>query len=247
VTILCRPAESGNVGAACRAMKTMGLSKLRIVAPEKPLDDGVVRMFAVHAADLWESALFFDDLPSAIADCTLVAGTTRRTGKKRKDFPLTPEEFVDYIGEKEGQVGLVYGNERTGLEAEELALCDLAVGIPSSDAFPSLNLSHAVQICSYALFRGLSGPRAPHGGHYVPIHRARLDETVSVICDTLQGMGFYKIAGRGEQEVFFREILTRAGMTIGETRYLETIFRKMARLASPSNERVDEEREGTHN
>lgn len=228
-------------------MKTMGLRQLRIVAPERPLDEGIVGTLAVHAADLWEGAKQYGSLQEAVADCSIVVGTTRRTGRRRKDFPLTPEELGPFLASRPGSAAVVYGNERTGLEADELALCDLAVGIPSSDAFPSLNLSHAVQVCSYALFRSL-GAGAASGGHYVPIDRRRLDELVSTMCDSLESLGFYKIAGRDDQERFFRELLSRAAPTIGETRYLETIFRKMARLARglPENG-VDEAARRTHN
>ena len=227
IIILSRPAESGNVGAVCRAMKNMGLSRLRIAAPEAPLDDAVIRTRAVHAADIWDNAGHFDTLKQAVADCSLVIGTTRRRGEGRKNISLTPRETAGYIVERPGTCALVFGNERTGLEKDELDLCSIASHIPANDDFPSLNLSHAVQIYAYELFSVI--PREPVC-QWVPVDRDRLDSAVKVTSDSLEAIGFYKQYGREDQERFFRDILSRAGITLKETRYLEGLFRKITSL-----------------
>jgi len=234
VIVLSRPAEAGNVGAVCRGMKNMGLRRLRIAAAEAEFDDAVVRARAVHAADLWDGAEFFPTLSEALADCSLVVGTTRRMGKKRKDFTLTPRELAEALRERSGRAAILFGNERTGLESEELALCHLASHIPSDEAFPSLNLSHAVQIYAYELWLALE--RAS-GGRWVPLDAAALEGVASDLADSLQEVGFYTQAGRGGQELFFRDILARAGVTLDESRYLRSIFRKMARLAELPEEK----------
>ena len=236
VVVLSRPSESGNVGAVCRAMKNMGLSRLRIVAPETKsgsLDEEVVRARAVHAADVYENARFFDDLKLASADCSIIVGTTRRRGKKRKDFSVPPDELARALRERPGTAALVFGNERTGLEADELALCNLASHVPVDDVFPSLNLSHAVQIYAYELFLAMGVPEewAEEPG-WVPLETAGLTRVASTIADCLESVGFYKQAGRAEQERLFRDIFARAGVTLDESRYLEAIFHKMARLAA---------------
>ncbi|MDR0390213.1 MAG: RNA methyltransferase, partial [Spirochaetaceae bacterium] len=159
--VLVRPEEAGNVGAVCRAMKNMGLSRLRIAGgasgPEENrlpggLSREVILARALHAKEVWENAEFFDSLKEALADRTLVIGTTRRKGRHRKRFPLSPAEAAECLVERRGRAALVFGNERTGLEREELELCTLASYIPSDDRFPSLNLSHALQIYAYELF-----------------------------------------------------------------------------------------------
>jgi tRNA/rRNA methyltransferase/tRNA (cytidine32/uridine32-2'-O)-methyltransferase len=227
IVILSRPSESGNVGAVCRAMKNMGLARLRIVAPEGPLDDEVIRARAVHATDVWDQVERFDLLSAAVADCSLVVGTTRRRGKKRKDFTLTPEELANALKEREGTTAIVFGNERTGLEETELQLCNLAAHIPANPDFPSLNLSHAVQVFSYALYRELG---SVEGQRWVPVDEERLSKLVTVMADSFQSIGFYKQAGREKQERFFRDIFSRAGITMHESHYLERVFRKMGRL-----------------
>ncbi len=209
-------------------MKNMGLGRLRVVAPEGEIDEAVVRARAVHAADLWDGAERYATAAEATADCSLVAGTTRRRGKKRKSITLTPWELGEALRDRPGPAAILFGNERTGLTADELSLCNLASHIPVDEAFPSLNLSHAVQIYAYELHRLLG---EADSGRWVPVDARRLDETVRRMTDALASVGFYKQAGREDQERFFRDLLSRAGPTVDEVRYLEGIFSKMARLA----------------
>jgi tRNA/rRNA methyltransferase/tRNA (cytidine32/uridine32-2'-O)-methyltransferase len=164
VIILCRVTEPGNVGAVCRAMKNMGLSRLRIAGTAREsLDEGAIRARAIHAADIWEGAAFFDTLAASAADCSLLIGTTRRRGRRRKQVSLAPGELAAWLRNKPGPAALVFGNERTGLEDHELDLCHIASHIPVSGAFPSLNLSHAVQIYAYELFLALEAGTAGGG------------------------------------------------------------------------------------
>ncbi|GHT68577.1 RNA methyltransferase [Spirochaetia bacterium] len=234
VIILSRPSESGNVGAVCRAMKNMGLSRLRIAgAARESLDEAVVRARAVHAADVWEGAEFFDTLAEAAVDCALLAGTTRRRGHHRKNVTMTPRELAAWLRDRPGHTtALVFGNERTGLEDDELALCNIASHIPVSDTFPSLNLSHAVQIYAYELFQVL-GPAAdePVKGAWVPLSREQADALTAAVTENLEALGFYRHPGRAEQERFIRDFISRAGLTKEEGRYFGDIFAKAARLA----------------
>ncbi|MHB9291243.1 putative tRNA/rRNA methyltransferase [Hollandina sp. SP2] len=228
VIILSRPREAGNVGAVCRAMKNMGLSQLRIVGPNQ-LDPEIIHTRAVHAQELWETAQFFASLPQAAADCSLVVGTTRRRGQRRKPVSLNPEALGEYLRDQPGKTALVFGNERTGLEAEELAFCNLASHIPADTPFPSLNLSHAVQIYAYTLFRAL-GPVTAVEGMRVPVDQTGLDRLVRSVTDSLGSLGFYKQSGREEQDRFFRDVFARAGLSIREADYMKNIFAKAAHL-----------------
>ncbi|MDR1430269.1 MAG: RNA methyltransferase [Spirochaetaceae bacterium] len=243
--VLSRPGEAGNVGAVCRAMMNMGLRHLRIAGlrPPEPgknragaLSGETVLARAVHAGEIWEKAEFFDTLAEALADRSLVIGTTRRKGKRRKSFPLTPAEAAACLAERPGKAALVFGNERTGLEKEELELCSLSSYIPSDRSFPSLNLSHALQIYAYELFLRLSPDRGGGGlsgeGRWEPLERDALESLVKSITTSLKELGFYTQQGREEQEIFFRDIFSRAGVTIREGQYLDRIFRKASRLGN---------------
>ncbi|GHV53421.1 RNA methyltransferase [Spirochaetia bacterium] len=242
VIILSRPSESGNVGAVCRAMKNMGLSRLRIAGVSREsLNEATIRARAVHAADVWEGAAFFDTLAEAAADCSLLVGTTRRRGHHRKNVTMDPKELAAWLRDRPGQTdsgptadftALVFGNERTGLEDDELALCNIASHIPVSDAFPSLNLSHAVQIYAYELFQALgSAADEPVKGAWVPLSREQADALTAAVTENLEALGFYRHPGRAEQERFIRDFISRAGLTKEEGRYFGDIFAKAARLA----------------
>jgi len=237
---LCRPGEPGNVGAVCRAMKNMGLSRLSLVAPE-PLDRATLLTRAVHADDVWRGARVFETLAEALAGHALAVGTTCRRGRKRK-VSMRPRELVSWLAGRSGEafagsVALVFGNERAGLDADEINLCNAASHIPVSDGFPSLNLSHAVQVYAYEFFLAFGGPAdVPEPprvkGEWVPLERAAADALTLEITDTLEALGFYKYPGREEQTRFLRDLICRAGLTEKEGRYLKRVFEKAARLGS---------------
>lgn len=229
VVVLVRPEESRNVGAVCRAMANSAVHTLRIVGRREDLDDGKVRVLAIHAAYIWERAEFFDSVTAATADCTVSAGTTRRRGKKRKGKLFLPEEFAGNAGrvtDGGGRAAIVFGNERTGLTDEELEECSCGVTIPSSDEFASLNLSHAVQIVCYELFRAANGGLTG----YTPISLSRLDQTVGVITESLAQMGFFQRVSGDDMASFWRQVFSRASLSEGEAQYIEKTFHKAAGL-----------------
>ena len=232
VIILCRPEESRNVGAVCRAMANSGLKNLRIVGKKSDFDEERVRILAIHAASIWENAKFFDSITAASKDCVLCAGTTRRRGKKRGKL-LLPEEFSETVSQitQNGKIAVVFGNERTGLEEEELDECTMGVTIPSSEEFGSLNLSHAVQIISYHLFKKSLEEKNKNSLGSQPVSLERLSKTVTEIADDLQKIGFFKLAGREDMKKFWTDILSRAALSESEAKYIEKIFSKAAGLA----------------
>lgn len=135
------------------------------------------------------------------------------------------------IGTGGGKIALVFGNERTGLTDEQLDECTMGVTIPSSDDFGSLNLSHAVQIMCYQLFRQNRGEIRG----YNPINLERLGSTVKTISTSLEQIGFFKLAGRNDMEMFWRDVLSRANLSEGEAQYIEKTFTKMAGLAKKNS------------
>ena len=233
--ILAHPEESRNIGSTCRAMANMGIKKLRIIGKREDYKDRQIRILAIHAAYIWDNAEFFDSITQAASDCIISAGTTRRRGKKRKEWLVTPEEFVSNGAfTEQGKIAVVFGNERTGLTDEELEECTMGIQIPSSPEFPSLNLSHAVQIMCYTLYRKLE---TPGFSGYTPISLDRLDKTVTSIADNLQKIGFFSVTGRPEMENFWKGILSRAALSEGEATYLEKVFTKAAGLSSKGKNR----------
>jgi len=227
--VLVRPRDPRNVGAACRAMKSMGFTSLAIVMDE-PIDPRQARTVSHYASDVLENALICTDPRDVIQDAVLVAGTTRRRGRNRKYFTLFPEQLGRRIASiRKGTVAVLFGNEETGLTDDELALCNVAVTIPASPDFPSLNLSHAVQVICYEIFRAQG---ADHLTPFSPIDARSVDELVSVITGSLSKIGFFTIVGPGQMGIFFKDILGRAGLSVNEAKRLGVVFRKIAGLVA---------------
>lgn len=224
--VLVETQDAANIGAVCRAMKTMGISRLAIVS-ETDYDIDRIKTLSLHAYDLYENHRRFSDLATALEDSILTAGSTRRRGKFRKYFSMFPEEFATKVqeSEAEGLISIVFGREADGLTDKELSCCDLAINIPSSPAFPSLNLSQAVQVITYTLHRTL----VPRTG-YLPIDRERLDTVTHTIADSFKKIDFYKQNEQETVRLFFRDILGRSALSEIEAERIEMMFRKMAAL-----------------
>jgi tRNA (cytidine32/uridine32-2'-O)-methyltransferase len=149
--VLVETSHPGNIGAAARAMKSMGLRQLALVNPrEFPSAAATAR--ASGADDLLVSASVHASLEAAIADCGVVIGTTARA--RHLEWPVvTPREIAPWLlpQASTGSAALVFGREQSGLSNEELALCQRAIRIPTNPAFSSLNVAQAVQVCAYEL------------------------------------------------------------------------------------------------
>ncbi len=147
--VLVETSHPGNIGAAARAMKTMGLQQLVLVNPKRfPSAEATAR--ASGADNLLVAARVVESLPEAVADCGLVLGTTARP--RYLDLPVTPpRDAASFAAAEAGEapVAIVFGREQTGLTNEELLCCQRAIRIPTDGSFSSLNLAQAVQICAY--------------------------------------------------------------------------------------------------
>jgi TrmH family RNA methyltransferase len=225
--VLVRPQEPRNVGQVCRAMKTMGLDSLYLVgAPGLDLAQAAVT--ALSARDLLERAVACAGLPEALRGVALSAGLSRRRGRWRKYFALDPEQLVERIAAVRGPCALVFGAEDDGLSDAELGCCHLAVRIPTSPRFPSLNLSHAVQILAYLLHRRLE---APPPERFRPVDDGVLERLVGTIVGTLEGLGFFRKASPEEMSLFWRDLLARAALETREAERLQRIFHEIRGLS----------------
>ncbi|WP_338501730.1 tRNA/rRNA methyltransferase [Erwinia aphidicola] len=150
--ILVAPARAENVGAAARAMKTMGFSELRIVDSQAHLDPAAKRV-AHGAGEILENATQWGSLSAALADIDFSIATTARARAKFRYY-ATPQQVQTVLEEKQQWVhsaALVFGREDSGLTNEELAQVDLLTGIPMAADYPSLNLGQAVMVYCYQL------------------------------------------------------------------------------------------------
>lgn len=154
VVILFQPQNSGNIGAVARAMKNMGVYQLRLVDPQAHHYNKDAIQRAVDAFDILENVEIYMDLELALKDCHQIVGTSRKLRQDNTIF-LNPDEFISRVKQFniDQKIGLLFGREDRGLKNEELILCDYVVTIPTSKELPSLNLSHAVLLMLYEVFK----------------------------------------------------------------------------------------------
>jgi len=228
VVILSAPAYAGNIGSICRAMKNMGLSRLRVGNPRGNLFEDELRKMALSAIDIWERHESFDTVAEAVADCSLLGATSARTGFYR-DTAKSIRDWAPTLLEEAAQggtVGILFGNEISGLSNDELKLATHIIQIPSTEEYTSLNLSQAVMVCAYelyiqsGLFEGTPTERSPAA----PIDmRERMFEAWS---ETMLDIGFAKQDKLGHMMMGLRRIMSRGHLSEKDTKIMIGLARQ---------------------
>lgn len=196
--VLVETSHPGNIGAAARAMKTMGVRDLRLVKPKFfPDDEATAR--ASGADDVLNQAAVVPDLISAIGDCSYVVGASARVRGGRWPV-LDPRSLGVEVASRQGEqkVAIVMGPEQSGLTNEDLARCHALVQIPTSEDYASLNLAMAVQVLCYevrmaALARtesGLASLSAAEQREAPPATAAEIEGFQSHLEELLSRTGF---------------------------------------------------------
>lgn len=164
--VMVHTSHSGNIGAAARAMKTMGLQNLVLVTPKTFPSDEAIAM-ASGAADILAQAQVVDSLEEAVADCGFIVGASARW--RNLPWPLVnPREMASQILSLPSgtSAAMVLGRERSGLTNEELALCHCHVNIPANPDYSSLNVAAAVQVLCYELKMSIVSQTDNHKPHW---------------------------------------------------------------------------------
>jgi tRNA (cytidine32/uridine32-2'-O)-methyltransferase len=237
--VLVGTQHPGNIGSAARAIKTMGLSRLVLVAPERA-PNAESTALAAGADDVLEAAQRFDSLAEAVADCRLVLGCTARSRRVALDELLPRDAAARAVAEAAGgaEVALVFGRERTGLTNDELQLCHAAVHIPANPDYSSLNLAAAVQVLAYELRLALLAAAAAENVTPVesrredpPASHAELEGFFSQLAETLDAIDFHK--GRAPESAMrkLRRLYLRADLDAREVRLLRGILADAERMA----------------
>ena len=237
--VLVGTQHPGNIGSAARAMKTMGLSRLVLVAPERA-PDAESRALAAGADDVLAGAVTTGTLAEAVADCRLVLGCTARSRRVPLD-ELAPGEAAarTVAAAADGaDAALVFGRERTGLDNDELQLCHGAVHIPANPGYSSLNLAAAVQVLAYELrmaWLQRGAPGAPAEPRDPPASHDQLEGLFAQLAETLDAIDFHK--GRAPESAMrkLRRLFLRSHLDAREVRLLRGVLadaQRMARLAS---------------
>jgi TrmH family RNA methyltransferase len=156
--VLVRPRNPLNIGAAARAMANFGFADLTVVEPYAPVWQET--RSAVGAEEIVRSARAVDDLREAIADRTLVVGTTAGSRRNLDREMISLADFPAWLKKhsKMKRAALLFGSEKTGLSNEHLSYCHALVRIPTSPACPSMNLGQAVAVFCYELARAGAAP-----------------------------------------------------------------------------------------
>lgn len=192
--VLVQTFHPGNIGATARAMKTMGLSHLALIAPRR-FPDPEATQLATGSNDILEKTQVYDTLAEAVKDCVCVIGASARL----RNMPLPHFEEGDEMAHtamvraQHGPVALVFGRERFGLTNEEIAHCTHQVSLPTNPDHPVLNVAQAVQLCTYELrnaFRRQSSTPAPTAVIDAPPARAQFDHFTHLLESSLQPSGY---------------------------------------------------------
>lgn len=223
--VLVRPRGSGNVGSIARAMKNMGAAELAIVGKARTRSFWA-RAMAVHGRDILSEAKCWDTIREAVADCTLVVGTTCRRGLYRRHSQPPREVAPDIVAAAQtGKVALIFGPEDHGLSNKDLEPCQLLITIPSHPDYESLNVAQAAIICLYEIYLASLMPSAPP-----EIQRAPVDDVERLfdrMRTTLLKIGFLDSENPEHMLLAFRRILGRAGLEDTDVRIFTGLFRQI--------------------
>lgn len=196
--VLVRTQGPVNLGMVARLCGNLSLTDLRLVAPICAIDCPEARMFSTHSRDFMLAAPVYPDLPSAVADCGLVVGTSARMRDGMNGVPLLPEEIPTLLATRPaGRWAIVFGNEADGLTDEEMLCCQAFVRLRTYGENYSYNLSHAVAITMY-LLAGVGTP--PPEREAVPAaSRGQVDQLLRYWLHTLDRFEYFR---RTDQERF---------------------------------------------
>ncbi len=222
--VLVGPEFPGNVGAAARALKTMGLSRLDLVAPACDPQADEARWMAHNAGDVLDGVRQFDSLPAALADTRFAIATTQRA--RRQGFPFyAPEAAAGLLLEHaaQGDVALVFGRESSGLTNDELALCSVLSTIPAATNVPSLNLAQAVMVYAYALFQATAGGETGAYPWCVAPHAER-EQFFAHLAAALARSGARPASTMQNYIARFRRVLNRVPLESRDLRLLHTLL-----------------------
>lgn len=227
--VLSEPKGPMNVGAVARAMNNMGMRDLALVNPcDYTCEDA--RKMASGCNDTLLGAKVYPSVREAVSEAGFVAGMTCRTGKYRQDV-VTPEELSERLAavSQSNKVALLFGTERTGLSNDEIALCDTLVTIPTSSFNPSLNLSQAVLLVCYAIFRSSEEGRQPVGEERdLPLATSEeMEQMYDHMEDLFQRIGYLNAQNPGHIMMSIRNIFARTSLDSRDVKIIRGMIGKI--------------------
>ncbi|MEW5803470.1 MAG: RNA methyltransferase [bacterium] len=239
--VLVSPKNSGNVGAVARAMKNMGFLDLRMVNP-RPVNWLDAIQMACGAEDLLEQARIETSLKDALSDIHWVVGTTARKRRYQQDIS-SPQQIARTAASmsREHKVAFVFGSEKYGLTTDEMSFCHQAVTIPTQRGFCSLNLSQAVMVMAWELFRSreedafaqMPQPRQPRLAR-----QGELQDLFFHLGQVLGEIGFITPENSRHMMLSIKEMLYHKTLTGREVKVLRGILRQIQRSLSVGHVKI---------
>jgi tRNA/rRNA methyltransferase len=218
--VLARPSHPGNVGAAARAMRTMGFTDLRLVAPRHP-PGGEARALAAGASEVLASARTVRTIAEALEGTVLAAGFSAR-GRDLSHPLNTLRDAAPQIlaAASEGPVALVFGNETSGLTNEEMGHCGMQVAIPADPAYSSMNLAAAVQVACYEIAATAASFAPPQVSERMPATTEDIEALFAHWEAAMVESGYLDPASPGRLMERLRRLIARAGLERSEAKAL---------------------------
>lgn len=224
--VLHKPRLAENIGAAARAARNMGLSRLLVVQPEDADLERMLKMATGSAADLIHNLSIHQDLATALGSFQYIVGTTARFGGNYRQSPLTPRELGRQLLaiSQANDVALLFGPENWGLTNDELAFCHALVTIPTSD-FRSLNLAQAVLIVAYEIFLA----RGECHDRFVPrlANSFELEAMYAELQETLVRINYIGHQNPEHWMMRLRRFFARHGLRAAEVQVIRGICRQI--------------------
>jgi tRNA/rRNA methyltransferase len=228
--VLVAPSHPGNIGAAARAMLTMGLTRLALVAPVRfPDPDAVAR--ASGATDVLDAAQVVATLDEALAGCALAIGLSSRPREfAGRVLPVRAAAAAAVAHAAYGDVALVFGTEMSGLSNRDLARCAMIATIPTSADYASLNLAAAVQVVAYELRVAAAGDAVWQPPRFAPATTDDIEALYAHGARTLAAMRFLDPRRPKRLLPRLRRLFARAGLEKEEVNILRGILARIDQL-----------------
>jgi tRNA/rRNA methyltransferase len=207
--VLVAPRNPLNIGAAARAMSNFGFSQLRVVNPYYVAFRQATS--AVGASDLLANAVEYKSVAEAVADCSLIVGTTA-VGKRHLHQPLRRLEQGARFVRKQlhtGNVALLFGSEKRGLSNEDFSHCHWLMRIPTGETNISMNLGQAVAVCLYELVRDAKAKVGKKTEYDLPATAGELEQITDLLLDSLHASGYIKPGSAANSEEKVRRLIRR--------------------------------------
>lgn len=214
-----------NLGAAARAMSNFGFARLRVVNPYEVAFREA--RSAVGAAELLKNAEEYGSVAEAVADCSLVVGTTAVRNRELQHRMHALPEGARVIRKKLGssRVALLFGSEKTGLSNESLSHCDWLLRIPTREEHPSMNLGQAVAVCLYEI--GRSAPRGIGSARSKTASAGSMERITQELLEALRISGYLKTERSTVSETKVRRMVRRLGVPAEDAEVLLGMLKQM--------------------